>query len=85
MQRYNFDRIRRGVGLMAEDIAVHADTLAEAEIEAQRLIPDKRTDTIRFRDNRPCPAACRCSICHAAATARPWIEAAPVVRRTIAG
>jgi hypothetical protein len=66
MQRYNFDRFRRRVGLMAEGIAVHADSLDEARVKAERLIPDKQTDTITFTDNEPCPKMVRCSICHPA-------------------
>jgi hypothetical protein len=65
MQRYNFDRFRAGVGLMAEGIAVHADSLEEARAKAEPLIDNKRTDTIKFTDNQPCPAMVRCSICHA--------------------
>lgn len=65
MQRYNFDRVRDGAGLMAEGIAVHAESLDEAEAKAQRLIDNNLVDTIRFTDNRPCLPAERCPICHA--------------------
>jgi hypothetical protein len=63
MQRYNFDRIRDGV-LMAEGIAVHANTADEAAAKAQSLLGEEPGAVLLFRDNRPCPAAfIKCPLC----------------------
>ncbi len=62
MQRYNFDRLRYGGQVMAEGIAVHADTIKEATTMAEGLMRND-TEAIRFRDNRPCPAVLKCSYC----------------------
>jgi hypothetical protein len=63
-KRYNFDRYR-GEQLMAEGIAVHANDPDEALIRAKILLGADRGETLRFRDNDPCPAGFfDCFECH---------------------
>ena len=59
--RYNFDRFRKGE-LMAEGVAVHANSMAEALVKANALLNGEDAE-LRFTDNEPCVAALKCQIC----------------------
>lgn len=63
MKRYNFDRYR-GKVLMAQGIAVHADSLDDATFKALSL-RDRKTERIEFVDNKPCTKYEHCTICSA--------------------
>lgn len=72
MKRFNFDRYQEEQ-LMAEGVAVHADTLLEATALAEDLA--RRTYggcwRLQFTDNNPCPPYFkrtdiphRCNVCY---------------------
>ena len=58
MKRFNFDRYD-GARLMAEGVAVHAETMVEAVIKANALANSSysRGWRLKFSDNHPCPSA----------------------------
>lgn len=64
MKRYNFQRIRKGVGEMAQGVAVHARDIEAAVIRAHTLNKTPPAETLRFVGNDPCPPTSRCAICY---------------------
>jgi hypothetical protein len=58
MRRYNFQRIRRGVGEMAQGVAVHAPDLEAAVTQAHALNQTPPGETLRFIGNDPCAGPC---------------------------
>jgi len=61
-RRYNFDKTTEAGQLASGGIAVHADSMEEAErLATEMLRPGERL--LGFRDNMPCQS--HCDICHA--------------------
>lgn len=70
MRIYRFNTLDQRGAKLAGGIAVHADTMEEAEAKARGMLEPGEA-SIEFRDNDPCHPARKCGVCAAQAGKEP--------------